>query len=233
MNTARHHEELDEYINNWLANYHAGGKQVFCRQGCPGCCSLVVHVTYPEATGIANALSNEQQASLQQYILRLKEVNQELTDLKNYLKLHRTAIGPCPFLDAQGRCSIYGQRPLSCRSLLSTRPADWCTVDFSTLNEWDKLAYESGLDRSVVAWPTHFVTATQDYARDLESQLLSEMHARYGWSLSGNLPLLVWLAAQIEDTLPDEGCDVLRQYLQKTGLDSELLVNFNNYSPGL
>lgn len=184
---------MDKFVDQWLADYRARGKGIFCRAGCAGCCRLAVHATFPEAASIAGQLSQEQTARLSAYIGRLQRAIATVTDLKSYLQSHRLAVGPCPFLDAQGQCSIYPVRPLSCRALLSTRPAEWCTVDFADLDRWDRQAYEQGLDRQVVAWPTHFVAATQDYGRELENQLLESMSQQQGWALAGNLAAMVWL----------------------------------------
>ena len=187
------HDHLDKFTSAWLTNYRATEKAIYCCEHCFGCCHLAVHATYPEAVAVAEGLTGTQSKRLTDYIERLKVALTELTDLKSYLKRHRQELGPCPFLDGQGSCSIYPTRPLSCRALLSTRPAVWCTVDFSKLDHWDKQAYESSLDRQVVAWPTHFVAATQDFGRELENTLLELMQKEKGWSLSGNFAVMVWL----------------------------------------
>jgi Fe-S-cluster containining protein len=233
MNTAKQQIKLEELTHKWLESYQACGKKIFCKKGCSGCCSLAVHATFPEAQNVARELTTELTSRLHRYINGLKGYVPELTDLKSYLKLHRQQIGPCPFLDEHGSCSIYNLRPLSCRSLLSTRPADWCTVDFSSLDEWDKLAYENGLDKTVVAWPTHFVAATQDYARQLETEILQEMDSQYGWRLTGNFPLMVWLADQYREETSASSAESLRKTLMNSGLDSELLATFNNETAGL
>jgi hypothetical protein len=162
------------------------------------------------------------------YVERLQEALPELTDLKSYLKRHRQTLGPCPFLDATGSCSIYSLRPLACRALLSTRSAAWCTVDFSALDQWDKQAYESSHDHQVVAWPTHYVAATQDIAKELESALLASMLRRTGWTLSGNFSVMVWLAVNS----PLHGLEIktseqLQAFLGTYGLDNRLLLNFS------
>lgn len=190
------HQQFDKFVDHWLTDYRALGKTVYCRPGCAGCCSLAVHAAFPEAAAIAGQLDQQQTIRLSGYIDRLKQSLATVNDLQSYLKSHRRTIGPCPFLDAQNNCSVYPVRPLSCRALLSTRPADWCTVDFSALDKWDKLAYESSLDRQVVSWPTHFVAATQAFGRALEDELLETMLGQKGWALSGNLAAMVWLEEQ-------------------------------------
>ncbi len=224
----RQHRQFDRFINQWLTDYRALGKTIYCRPGCAGCCFLAVHATFPEAAAIAGQLSQKQTTQLSTYIRRLKQALSATSDLKNYLKSHRQSVGPCPFLDVKNKCSIYPIRPLSCRALLSTRPADWCTVDFSELDKWDKLAYESSLDRQVVAWPSHFVAATQDFGRTLEDQLIETMQREKGWALTGNLCAMVWLEQKYQ--LGQGGIVTTRQaaeILAAEGLDHGFLLRLS------
>lgn len=221
----RQHRQFDTFVDRWLADYRALGKTVYCRAGCAGCCTLAVHAAFPEAAAIAGQLDQRQTIQLSAYIGRLKQALPTVNDLKSYLKSHRQAIGPCPFLDAQDNCSIYPVRPLSCRALLSTRPADWCTVDFADLDQWDKQVYESSLDRQVVSWPTHFVAATQAFGRALEDQLLETMLQQQGWALTGNLAAMVWLEQNHQ--LSDRGTmstTFLRKLLATEGFDAAFLL---------
>lgn len=185
---------LDEFVGKWQNLWQGAVSSIYCRKGCSGCCNLAVHASFPEAIAAITAVTSQQLRALSDYIERLRAALPELTDLKSYLHYHRQEIGPCPFLDGGGACGIYADRPLSCRALLSTRPAEWCSVDFAGLDKWDRLAYEAGLDRRVVAWPTHYVAATQEAARIQETDLIVEMKQAFGWSLAGNFPLMVWLA---------------------------------------
>jgi len=220
--------QFDSFVDQWLTDYRVLGKTVYCRVGCSVCCLLAVHATFPEAAAIAGQLSQKQTTQLSTYISRLKQALSATSDLKNYLKSHRQSVGPCPFLDGQDNCSIYPVRPLACRALLSTRPADWCTVDFSELDKWDKLAYESSLDRQVVAWPTHFVAATQDFGRKLEDQLIETMQREKGWALSGNLCAMVWLEQKYQ--LDQGGIVTTRQAMEilaAEGFDHEFLLRIS------
>jgi Fe-S-cluster containining protein len=225
---------FEQFADRWLSSYRASGKTIYCRENCAGCCHLAVHATYPEAVAVAEILTEPQLEKLSDYIVRLKLALPELTNLKSYLKRHRQTLGPCPFLDAQGSCSIYSRRPLSCRALLSTRPAAWCTVDFSELDHWDKLTYESSLDRQVVAWPTHYVAATQDFGRELENTLLESMRQKKGWSLSGNFAVMVWLEKKVQLSRHDAAtAQQVRDIVTANELDNHLLLNFssNNLNP--
>jgi Fe-S-cluster containining protein len=221
------YERFDNFAGLWLAEYRKTGRTVYCREGCAGCCQLAVHATWPEAAAVVGQLSEEQTKSLDNYVGRLQKVLPEFTDLRSYLKRHRQDLGPCPFLDSKGSCSIYPMRPLSCRALLSTRPAAWCTVDFSQLTDWDKKAFESSLDRQIVAWPTHYVAATQDFGRELENSLLGAMLRQRGWVLSGNFAAMVWLASN--SRLSSTDCitkNRLQDLLAALQLDNPLLLEF-------
>ena len=234
VETLKQHDQLEKFTNEWRINYRASGKTIYCRENCAGCCHLAVHATYPEAVAVAEDLSGLQLKNLSGYVERLKTALPELTSLKCYLKRHRQGLGPCPFLDAHGSCSIYAIRPLSCRALLSTRPAAWCTVDFSELDHWDKQTYESSLDRQVVAWPTHYVAATQKFGHKLENTLLESMQQKKGWSLSGNFAVMVWLERNAQ--LSKHNVTTTRQVrdiLTAHGLNNHLLLNFtgNDQNP--
>ena len=229
--TLKQHYQFDRFVGAWLASHLESGKVIYCREGCAGCCNLAVHGTWLEAAAAADILSGPQAISLDAYIDRLKIALPKLAGLKDYLKYHRQALGPCPFLNERGSCSIYAVRPLSCRALLSTRPAAWCTVDFSEMDPWDKQAYENGLDRQVVAWPLHYVAVTQQLGRALEETLQATMQQEKGWSLSGNFPLMVWLELNCKLNGRDNMSALeLRSILAARQVDSSLLLTISGSS---
>jgi Fe-S-cluster containining protein len=197
---------LDGMIAAWLGERAATGRRIFCAAGCSNCCTLFVHSTLIEALIVAEGLDAPQAYKLQEYVLRQRECLAGASDFLTVLRQQRTAIGPCPFLDNAGSCSIYAQRPLACRALLSTKPAAWCSVDFSTLDPLEKRLYLESLERPVVAFPVHYVASTQNAAKEAENRLQMQMEAQLGSSVSGNFPLLVYLAyttnlaAQVEDS---------------------------------
>ncbi len=223
----KQHDLLEQFTQKWITQYRASGKEIHCRDGCSGCCHLAVHATYPEAAIVAKQLSETQAQKLAVYIERLKSALPQWTGLKSYLKNHKKELGPCPFLCKEGSCAIYAMRPLSCRALLSTRPAAWCKVDFSELDSWDKQAYESSLDRHVVTWPTHYVAAVQSFGQELESSLLESMQDSKGWNLSGNFAAMIWL--EQTDQLGDSRltAEEFHSILAHNNLNSSLLFNFS------
>ena len=196
---------LDGVIAAWLREREAAGKRIFCAAGCSNCCTLFVQSTLVEALIVAEELDANQAYKLQDYVLRQRESLAGVSDFLTILRKQRQEIGPCPFLDNAGCCSIYAQRPLACRALLSTKPAEWCSVDFSILDPLEKRLYLESLEREVAAFPVHYVADTQSAAQHAEARILAQMEAEPGAAISGNFPLLVYfaytcnLAAQIQD----------------------------------
>jgi len=218
-------EFFDHFCAAWLSEYRQRGGSIHCACGCGGCCSLVVNCTASEAIAIARALTPEQQTRLRATIPAIKASAQQAGSLKDWLKSYRDQAGPCPFLEQDNRCGVYQLRPLSCRSLLSTRESHWCTTDFGALSHQHKQQFMEQLDRSVVAFPTHYAATPQEVAQELELAHLNEMEQDYGCSLLGNLPWLVWLTLEHRlDELLTSGTVGLRSYLTAHGLASPYLA---------
>jgi len=101
-----------------LAEQLAGHKPVACKAGCFHCCVLNVSALLPEAVAIAGWLSmhcsgagcDAQLKRLQSHALRVRW-------MEDNERIHRQTL--CPFVDAQGSCSIYPVRPLVCRAVTS------------------------------------------------------------------------------------------------------------------
>lgn len=184
---------LDGVIADCLKERAASGKRIFCAAGCSTCCTLFVQATLVEAQIVAAQLDKNQFVKLEEYVLLLREVLAGENDFLAVLRKQRTLIGPCPFLDSSGHCSIYAQRPFACRSLLSTKPPEWCGVDFSNLDPLEKRLYLESLEREIVAFPVHYVASTQKAAQDAEERILQKMRDLHGRAISGNFPLLVYL----------------------------------------
>lgn len=189
-------QALDRIIAAWQQEYAAAGKRIFCAPGCSSCCTLFVQATLAEALIVAEKLDAGQLTTLGTYVLRQRQCLASEDDFLTVLRKQRTMIGPCPFLYPSGCCSIYAQRPLACRALLSTKFPEWCSVDFQSLDPLEKRLYLQSLDRSVVAFPVHYVATTQNAAKDAEARILEQMRALPGnAAMSGNFPLLVYLAS--------------------------------------
>lgn len=191
-------DALDLLIGAWLQRRQTTGKRIYCAAGCSNCCTLFVQSTLAEALLVAERINADQFKRLEDYVLRQKEAVAGETELLTILHKDRFTIGPCPFLDQSGSCSIYAERPLACRALLSTKDPAWCAVDFSTLNPLEKRLYLESLERPVVAYPVHYVAETQEAAEEAEERILTVMQSCFGVAVSGNFPLLVYLAHTLD-----------------------------------
>jgi Fe-S-cluster containining protein len=223
---ARH--RLDRENDHCLAAQAGRGGRIWCGRSCSDCCTLAVFTTFPEARQIAAEITPELAVAVRSQVDRIRTFLPQASDFKSFLRLHRRPGGTCPFLGGDGACNIYPLRPLACRALLSTRNNAWCAVDFSELHSGEKQAYLSSLDPAVVAVPTHYLAAPQQLARELEEQILSAMGFRYGFSLSGLLPVLVHLILEfgLNDAL-GAGYGSTLARLRESGLAHPFLVILN------
>ncbi|GFE59308.1 YkgJ family cysteine cluster protein [Geobacter sp. AOG1] len=216
---------FDSEVASWIDRYTRQGGKLFCGKGCSNCCTLAVNCTFPEALRISASLSALQSAKVREHTDRLLTNVREIADLKSYLRMHRQRIGYCPFLDDDCSCGIYQERPFSCRALLSTRESRWCGLDFAELSSEEKRAFVESLDRNVTSFPLHYVAATQDRGRALETETAENMASRFGFSLYGNLPFLVHLEREhhLSRIIP-QGIGTTTSFLDQNGLLNPFLV---------
>lgn len=219
--------ELDEGIAAWRQGATANVR-IWCGPGCGNCCSLAVNTTLPEAFVISAELGESQRLKLHVTVARLKAHARQSGETRAFLAGYRDTVGPCPLLDATANCLIYACRPLACRALLATRPPDWCGVNLGKLPEWERQSFLAGLDRSVVAWPTHYAAAPRELAGELERGLIFAMLRVYGFGVTGSLPLLVDLAGQ-PDCLPAlaSGATGFQEFLAAQGCSQPFLVQIH------
>lgn len=225
-NVRNRQKALDEEIERWVATYRRQGGRIYCHEGCHHCCDLAVHATLSEALLMAEALSDDQRRTLHDHVTsRLCDLA-GIRDLKTYLRAHRQQVGFCPFLEQDGRCGVYAVRPFSCRTLLSTRPGQWCGTDFSTLHPLEKEAFLGSLDRSVVDFPGHYVADAKDLGLEMEAEAAWEMRERFGFSLTGNLALLIHLQNEHDLAgLAGQGTEAVSGFFRTEGLSGTPLVN--------
>lgn len=225
------HDNFDTAIRTWTMEYHGNNGHIHCSKGCANCCNLAVNATYPEAFLVAESLSDRLDLPLNSHVTRLLRSADQSKDVVSFLRNHRKNVGYCPFLSENGVCSIYTYRPFSCRALLSTRRPDWCAVDFSELPPIDKQLYLQSLNRDIVAYPVHYVNATQELGHNHEKAVSKTMESTFGFSLTGNFSLLVYLERnfQLSQTII-EGYDATKQFLLREKLDHPFLVCLNQAS---
>lgn len=216
---------MEMFTRSLTADYRSRGGGIFCARGCSGCCTLVVNCTLTEAVTIAIALDEERSARVDSYVARLRELLASAGDLKEYLRLHRRETGGCPLLERDGSCGIYSARPLSCRALLATRESRWCSADFAMLSPEDKRAFMESLDRDAVAFPMHYLAASKDAGTGLENRLAIRLAETFGFSVYGNMPVLVHLVKRhdLARVVP-AGRGAVADLLVRVGLDNPLLL---------
>lgn len=184
---------LEMFVRSWADDYGTGGGAIFCGKGCRNCCSLAVHTGFAEALAVARRLDDRQPAAVEAYATKLRQVVEGVSELPQYLRLHRREMGFCPLLNDAGECSVYSARPLTCRSLISTKESRWCGIDFSEVSQPERKAFISSLDRKVVAYPSHYVAVLQESGKELEEAGAKNMRNILGFALYGNLGVLVHL----------------------------------------
>lgn len=216
--------ELDGEIAAWR---HGPGAnlRLWCGPGCGNCCSLAVNTTLAEALAVAASLDDGLRGRLADTVARIIAHARQSQDARAFLAGYRQAVGPCPLLADDASCSIYPVRPLACRALLATRPSDWCGVNLATLPDYEREAFLASLDRGVVAWPSHYAAVPQELAAGFERGLTFAMLRFAGFGVTGNLPLLVWLAGQ--DGLAEAlagGAAACQGFLNRLEIDRPFLV---------
>lgn len=228
--TVRNHQAFfDKEVSEWVSSYSGNGGRIYCGKGCGNCCSLAVNCTVTEAICIAEWLSKRQEEALDRYVAKLLDKVVKVSDLKSYLRMHREVMQQCPFLDDSASCGIYPVRPFSCRSLLSTKESRWCGTDFASLSAGEKTGFMDSLDQAVVSFPVHYVASTQEMGQALEELAGQTMLHRLGFSLSGNLPFLVWLEREHNlSQLLVNGYEATMAKLQENGLFSPFLLVFES-----
>ena len=217
-------QRFDATLPALLGPWQQAGGRTYCQKGCAACCTLNVQATLAEAVAIFALLGADHGVDFSRYLEQLARILSQATDFKDFLRRHRRQAGPCPFLSCEGECSIYPLRPLACRALLATRNSAWCGVDFAELHPAEREAFRSSLDPAT-AFPTHYLAAPQDLARELETEIEQITLTRLGYCLGGNLPLLVYLAGELDlATRPMPTVSEIKSILNHLGLDHPFLV---------
>ena len=120
----------------------AEGKSVSCCAGCGACCRQLVPITPVEAHRLREVVEALPEPRRSQILERFEDALHRLAEAglleilqhpEKWLEEGYVALGlryfqqgiPCPFLEEES-CSIYLDRPLSCREYLVTSPAENC-----------------------------------------------------------------------------------------------------------
>ena len=149
------YQTLLEGFDAWFANCMVqAGEQIACRQGCSGCCRGLFEISLLDACLLQSGFVRLDGAVQKQVVTkasaRVNELQANWPEFRPPYILNRLPHDdwqempeedqtPCPLLDADGRCLVYAQRPMTCR--LHGLPhidisgeifaADFCTLNFS------------------------------------------------------------------------------------------------------
>lgn len=93
---------------------------VACGKGCSFCCKMWVDATPPETIYTVKKMPPKQR----QLALEAVERTCAQTSGLSIFERWGGANPPCPLLDEQGACSVYENRPVACRTLVSTNVDD-------------------------------------------------------------------------------------------------------------
>lgn len=118
--------ELDRAMMVAAAPAGGFGIPVTCVRGCNACCSQQVLATKPEAHAILEAVAEQGGQAVQQLARRCREQLAALgasADDRHAWWAGRTA---CVLLTPEGLCSVYRERPATCRTYLVVSPPELC-----------------------------------------------------------------------------------------------------------
>ncbi len=129
-------------IGQAVEDVQSEGLTISCRSGCGACCRQLVPISEVEARLIHDLVMNFPEPRRSEVLARFAEARLRLEQaglLEMLLtpgafsddQLRPVALDyfrqgvPCPFLEDES-CSIYEERPISCREYLVTSPAEHC-----------------------------------------------------------------------------------------------------------
>lgn len=114
------HSMIDEF-NSEVFNHPLVQKFSPCKKGCDGCCHTQVSVTEDEAIILARHIMDGLPIDLD----RLNKQMMTKNDSAEFFKLNY-ADRKCIFLDQDGACRVYEDRPSVCRTNAVLGSADQC-----------------------------------------------------------------------------------------------------------
>lgn len=106
-----------------------GDKPVSCGPGCSACCTQLVWLTLGEASALVDT-----------YHAKIESLRPLLVAQTQRLMANADPVAwfgtPCVLLAPDGRCSVYENRPLVCRSLLVASPPQECGKANGTVTKY-------------------------------------------------------------------------------------------------
>jgi Fe-S-cluster containining protein len=200
----------DKLIDETSKAIEASGRHISCRAGCGACCRNLVAISPVEARRIAGVVAEMTEPRRATVMTRFADAKERLEQGGLYEPLCVAdqwtpeeyaarvdayfALGiPCPFLEHDS-CSIYDERPLTCREYLVTSPPALC----ANLNS-------VGVDR--VQLPLYLFNAVARWQAPQQGHFLEQ------W-----VPLVLapdWAALHPEAAPTKTGLELLRDLLSQ------------------
>jgi Fe-S-cluster containining protein len=197
------------------------GERITCRKGCAACCRSMVPISEVEARRLGELVDGLPEARRSLVLARFGEVRLRLdqaglldklrareqwTDLESkqipvQYFLHGIA---CPFLEDES-CTIYSDRPASCREFLVTSPAAKCALP---TNE----------EVRIVKLPFRVMSALARFDAD------SPTAERIRW-----VPLVLaleWATEHPDTSAPRPGPELTRELFQQLASQEDVRVTF-------
>lgn len=202
----------DAIVRETCRAVERAGEKISCKEGCGACCRNLVAISEVEARRVRAVVERLPEPRRDTIRARFAEarVRLERAGLLDELQAahlvtdegYTALVGayfregiPCPFLDEES-CSIYDERPITCREFLVTSPPENCA----------RLGSE-GVRR--VPLPLRVFNAVARW------QVPPQEHFLERW-----VPLILapeWAAAHPEDPPPRPGPELLRELLDHLG----------------
>jgi len=185
------------------------GEKITCKKGCAACCRQLVPISHVEARRLRELVESLPEPRRSQVLARFAEALRRLdqaglldtlrtreqwtdAESKNIQVQYFLQGIACPFLEEE-TCSIYRDRPATCRQFLVTSPAEFCS---RPTNE----------DVRLVKLPFRVMSALARFDADLAT------HEQLHW-----VPLVLaleWAAEHPDETAPRPGAELARAIFQ-------------------
>lgn len=118
--------EIDQYLKE-LFKDDAVEKLVSCKAGCSTCCHTQVSVTQDEASLLAQHVVDGVDIDMTRLLVQSQAGNSS----ENWYRLDHNTRG-CLFLDEQGNCRVYEDRPSVCRTNYVVSDPNLCATENGT-----------------------------------------------------------------------------------------------------
>ena len=207
----------DAIVGETVKAVEQSGERISCKKGCGACCRHLVAISEVEARRLRQVVKEMPEARRSEIRARFVKAIEQLEEAGLLQQLRQTEqlAGPayistsaayfdqhlaCPFLEDES-CSIYTERPITCREYMVTSPAERCTQPIA--NEISIVNMPLRVFNSVARW-----------------QVPPSTHSLERW-----VPLILaleWAEAHPSDPPPQPGTELLRELIENLASREEI-----------